>query len=150
MNLVLFGDTDEANLIARSAIKNGDHEKMEIVKKTDAIMHENSTHCTVYEYPMKNSEMNIGVAEIRGRYPEQGYAINHLCSEMGYILKGSGKLVAESGETTLSEGDVIYVPAGEQFFWSGTMTVVLSATPAWSPEQHETNLYPSFNNSIQS
>ena len=37
--------------------------------------------------------MNIGVAEIMRRYPDEGYAINHKCSEMGYVIKGSGKLL---------------------------------------------------------
>lgn len=41
---------------------------MECVKKQDAVKHENSPNCVVYEYPMKNSEMNIGVAEINQRY----------------------------------------------------------------------------------
>jgi len=63
---------------------------MEHVEKRNAIKHENSPQCIVYEYPMKNSEMNIGVAEITGRYPDHGYAINYKCSEMGYVLKGSG------------------------------------------------------------
>lgn len=106
---------------------------IEIVKKADAVQHANSPHCTVYEYPMKNSEMNIGVAEIEGRYPDQGYCVNHRCSEMGYILKGSGKLIAESGETTLSAGDVVYIPSGKKYYWEGTITVVVPCTPPGIP-----------------
>jgi hypothetical protein len=69
---------------------------MEFVKKEDAVKHVNSPNCTVYEYPMQNRELNIGVAEIKDRYPNHGYAINHECSEMGYVLKGTGKLITET------------------------------------------------------
>lgn len=60
---------------------------MEHVKKQDAVKHKNSSHCVVYEYPMRNSKMNIGVAEITRRYPDEGYAINHECIEMGTLCK---------------------------------------------------------------
>lgn len=110
---------------------------MEHVKKQDATKHTNSSGCIVYEYPMENGEMNIGVVEIACRYPEQGYAVNHQCSEMGYVLKGSGKLVTENREAVLSEGDVVYIPSGEKFYWEGNMTLALPATPAWNPAQHE-------------
>ncbi len=113
---------------------------MEYVSCESAVKHANSPRCTVYEYPMHNSEMNIGVAEITDRYPDEGYAINDQCSEMGYILKGSGKLVTETGEVNLAVGDVVYIPHGERYYWEGNMTVVLPATPAWHPEQHTTNL----------
>lgn len=111
---------------------------MEYVNHKSAVRHENSPNCIVYEYPMKNSEMNIGVAEIAHRYPDEGFAINHKCSEMGYITKGKGKLVTETKEVNLFVGDVVYIPHGEKYYWEGNMTVVLSATPAWHLEQHET------------
>jgi mannose-6-phosphate isomerase-like protein (cupin superfamily) len=113
---------------------------MEHVKYESAIIHASSTSCIVYEYPMKNAEMNIGVAEITHRYPDEGYAMNQKCSEMGYILKGSGKLVTEKSVAVLASGDVVYIPHGEKFYWEGNMTVILPCTPAWHPQQHETNL----------
>ena len=113
---------------------------MEYVSAQDAVKHANSPNCIVFEYPMKNSEMNIGVAEIMGRYPDEGYAINHKCSEMGYVLKGSGKLVTETAEVNLSAGDVVYIPFGEKYYWEGNMTLVVPATPAWYFEQHEMDI----------
>ena len=65
---------------------------MEYVNGKSAVKHTSSPSCIVYEYPMQNSEMNIALAEITHRYPNEGYAVNDKCSEMGYILKGSGKL----------------------------------------------------------
>ncbi len=111
--------------------------RIEYVKKHNALQHNPSPNCTVYEYPMQNSEMNIGVAEIHQRYPEHGFAVNHKCTEMGYILKGSGRLVTETENIALTAGDVVYIPRGEKYYWEGTLTVVIPATPAWYPEQHE-------------
>ena len=84
--------------------------------------------------------MNISVAEITLRYPDEGFAVNHKCSEMGYVLRGSGKLITENSEAALGAGDAVYIPHGEKFYWEGNMTVILPCTPAWYPEQHEPNL----------
>ena len=112
-------------------------ELMEYVKFEVAVRHANSSNCCAYEYPMQNAELNVGIVEIMTRYPDQGYAINHKCSEIGYILKGFGKLFTETTEVGLSCGDVVYIPRGEKYYWEGNMTLVVSSTPAWHPEQHE-------------
>jgi mannose-6-phosphate isomerase-like protein (cupin superfamily) len=136
-----FGVKDRINIRPLADARGYSKErKMEHVKYESAVMHENSPNCKVYEYVMKNAEMNIGVAEIAGRYPDEGYAMNNKCSEMGYILKGSGRLVTETDEATLGSGDVVYIPHGEKYYWEGNLTVALPCTPAWYPEQHETNL----------
>lgn len=110
---------------------------MEHVKKQEATQNTSSSNCIVYEFPMKTGKMNICVAEIAGRYPEQGYAINHQCSEMGYVLNGSGKLVTEGQEAVLSAGDAVYISPGEKYYWEGNITLVLPCAPAWTPAQHE-------------
>lgn len=112
---------------------------MEHIQLQDAVMHKNSENCIVYEYLTQNSEINIGVAEITGRYPDLGYAVNLNCTEMGYVTKGSGKLVTADRCVCLSEGDVVLIPKGEKYYWEGYMTVVLPVAPAWYPEQHLTN-----------
>ena len=106
----------------------------------DAIKHENSSQCTVYEYPTESAEMSIGVAEISGRYPDEGYALNHICSEMGYVLEGKGRLVTERQQMDLSPGDVVYIPPGEKFYWEGNFKMILPTSPAWNPEQHSQTL----------
>jgi mannose-6-phosphate isomerase-like protein (cupin superfamily) len=81
--------------------------------------------------------MSIAVVTLNGRYPDDGYAMNHTCNEMGYVLKGSGKLVTTKQEVILSEGDAVYIPAYEKYYWEGEMTLLLPTAPAWSLEQHE-------------
>jgi mannose-6-phosphate isomerase-like protein (cupin superfamily) len=113
---------------------------MEYVNLEAAVKQENSSNCIAYEYPMQNSEINVALVEITQRYPDQGYAINHKSSEIGYILKGSGKLFTETAKVVLSCGDVVYIPRGEKYYWEGNMILVVSSTPAWHPEQHQVNL----------
>lgn len=112
--------------------------QLEHVKQESRIKHTHSKNCTVYEYPMTNDSMNLAVAEITQRYPDQGYALNHTCHEMGYILKGSGKLVTEKQELCVSAGDAVYIPAGEKYYWEGDVTLLLPSTPPWHPEQYST------------
>lgn len=114
---------------------------MEYVKYDSAMKYDVSSNCSVYEYAMKNEKMTIGVAEITNRYPDQGFVVNNECSEMGYILKGSGKLVTETETVNLSERDVVFIPPGEKYYWEGKMTVILPTTPPWQPQQHEIILY---------
>ncbi len=52
---------DELNQNIKSAA-------IEYVHLKDAIKHSNSANCIVYEYPMENAELNIGVAELTNRY----------------------------------------------------------------------------------
>lgn len=56
--------SDHQNIILDLYVGIEPSAKMEYVKKQDSIKYDNSPNCTVYEYPMKNSEMNIGIAEI--------------------------------------------------------------------------------------
>jgi mannose-6-phosphate isomerase-like protein (cupin superfamily) len=112
---------------------------MEYVSLNDVVRKENSPSCIVYEYVTKSSEMNIALAEMTGRYPDEGYAVNEACSEMGYVLKGQGKLVTETRSVDLSAGDVVLIPSGEKYYWEGTMSVLVPVAPAWYPEQHKTN-----------
>lgn len=110
---------------------------MEYVPQTSSVKKVNSSMCTVYEYPMQNKQMDICVAEIKGRYPDSGFAINHKCSEMGYIVGGSGRLVTENEEVELSCGDAVYIPYGEKYYWEGDFSVALTSNPPWHFEQHE-------------
>ncbi len=110
---------------------------MEHITFENSKIHANSPNCIVREYPSSSKELNIAVGEITNRYPDSGYVVNEKCTEMGYVLKGSGRLVTETSEANLSEGDVVIIPAGEKYYWEGTMTVILPVSPAWFPEQHK-------------
>ncbi len=107
------------------------------IKHKDAIKHQNSSLCVAYEYPVEESDISIALAEVKGRYPDQGYAVNHSCTEMAYIIDGTGYLVTKNCSFEVNKGDVLYIPANEKFFWEGELTLILPTAPAWSLDQHE-------------
>lgn len=85
-----------------------------------------------------DAPLDLAEIEISGRYPEVGWACNRECHEMVRVLRGMGRLMLRGGEMTeLSEGDVVHVPAGQWFAWSGDMTIIMACSPAFSPEQYE-------------
>lgn len=110
---------------------------MKIIHKNQTKIFKNSEVCTAIEYPMDDKDINGAVIELSGRYPDKGRTVNLKCKEMAYIIKGSGRLVAEGEEIKLNERDLVLIEAGEKFFWEGNMTIFMPCTPAWYPEQYK-------------
>lgn len=110
---------------------------MKIIKKEQRKRFDNGSCCIAYEYPMEDRDINGAVIELSGKYPDKGWAVNTECKEMGYIISGSGKLVIESKEYQVSEGDLILINPGEKFYWQGNMKLFIPCTPAWNPQQYK-------------
>jgi hypothetical protein len=66
---------------------------MKIVFKNQATQKKNSSMCSVTEYPLNDSMLDIAIATIAGRYPENGRVINRECKELAYVQRGEGKIV---------------------------------------------------------
>lgn len=97
----------------------------------------NGETCVVSEYPLGDEGIDVAVAKIDGRYPDEGWARNKVSKEMAFVLKGQGKLVCEDEEVELSEGDAIFIVSGEKFYWEGKMSLLISCAPAWKYAQYE-------------
>ena len=111
---------------------------MEIIKKDNVMLVNNSKVCEVSEYSFKNKSMDLGIATITGRYPEKDYCVNTACKELVYVLEGSGKIVFEDEEVEFSEGDSVLIDSGEKYFWDTKYCkVALVCAPAWNLEQYE-------------
>jgi len=110
---------------------------MKIIHKDQAEKVSNNENCIVFEYPLGDKDINGAVVELKGRYPEKGRVVNLKCKELGYIIKGSGKIVIEDKEVLLHEGDLVLVEPGEKFFWDGNLVMFVPCTPAWYYEQHK-------------
>ena len=108
---------------------------MQVLHKNESQKHANASTCIVHEYPLGDTAINGAVAELNGRYPEQERVTNTACKELAYVIKGSGKIIVEDKETVLNQGDMVLIQAGEKYYWKGQMTLFLSCTPAWYPEQ---------------
>lgn len=110
---------------------------MYIIKKSHTITNKINDSFTATEYHSENKNINFGIVELSGRYPEEGRVMNEISTELVYIKAGSGKVVIEGVEDSVLAGDVVIIKPGEKYFWEGDFTFMISSTPAWNPEQHK-------------
>jgi hypothetical protein len=110
---------------------------MEIVKENMRRTLHPFPALTLHEYDMHESAIGGGVAELNGRYPENGFVTNEKTKELVYILSGTGKLLRPEAEISLSAGDMVLINAGDVYAWTGTMSLYLANTPRFDPAQHK-------------
>jgi mannose-6-phosphate isomerase-like protein (cupin superfamily) len=110
---------------------------MNVIHQSEANVFPNSAECIALEYPFGDPDINAVVIKLSGRYPETGFALNEKCKEMAYVIEGEGTFVTEKETVTLMAGDTVFIPAGEKYYWEGTMSMFVPCTPAWNPEQHK-------------
>ena len=111
---------------------------MKIIKSNDAEKGTDSNECKTIEYSFGDNDIDLGVATITGRYPEEGYCVNTICKELIYVLEGSGKIYFENESIEFSEGDSILIENNEKYYWKAKYCKVsMACTPSWSPEQYK-------------
>ena len=113
---------------------------MQIIKNNDAVKSANSDKCKTLEYSFNDKDIDLGIASITGRYPEEGFCVNTISKELIYVLDGNGELCFDQGGGIIKfqKGDAILIDANEKYYWKSSYCVVsMSCTPAWSPEQHK-------------
>jgi mannose-6-phosphate isomerase-like protein (cupin superfamily) len=108
---------------------------MRIIRKTESVPFSNSESCQVLEYDFQDDEAGIAVAEIKGRYPERGFAVNDRCKEIAYVISGNGKIGLRGGEAALAAGDTVLISEGDEYFWEGNFSIALFSAPAWNAKQ---------------
>ena len=110
---------------------------MQLIHFFEAKQYENAPSCTAYEYDTEGEDINIARIEIHGRYPLEGNAVNETVKELVYVEAGEGSISVNGGKPfILNKGDVLCIDAGETFYWEGSMILIISCTPAWTPEQY--------------
>lgn len=111
---------------------------MQFIKKSNAVKGANSDKCKTLEYSFKDKDMDLGIATITGRYPENGFCVNTISKELIYVLDGNGKLYFENNCIEFEEGDSILINSNEKYYWDSTYCIVsMNCTPAWNEEQHK-------------
>src|SRR3989344_2992798 len=78
-----------------------------------------------YEYPVLDEALHGAVVKLSGRYPLQGRVINEKCTEIGYVIEGSGKLIIEGKEIDFNEGDQLLIKPGERYYWEAQATMFM-------------------------
>ena len=109
-----------------------------LIKKSEAVKHQNSNDSTVWEYELPNKNISFATAFIDGRYPEIKRVVNLSCEEIYFIISGSGIIHSEKGNYEINEGDFYYFNKGEKYWVEGNkLSLALLNIPKWSPEQHK-------------
>ena len=107
-----------------------------IIKKEERFMHKNSEQCWAYEYLFGDKDVDIAYIEIKGRYPDEGLAMNDKIKEIILIIEGNGKIFIDGKENSVEEGDAILLLPKQKYFWQGNFKLAISCNPIWDPEQH--------------
>lgn len=111
---------------------------MKKVYLEEAIPGKNSEKCKTLEYSFQDSDIDLGIATITGRFPDKGYCYNEISKELIYVLEGTGKIVFETKEIPFKKGDAILIDQLEKYYWESNYCLIsMSCTPAWSEEQHK-------------
>ncbi len=92
---------------------------------------------TVFDYATKDSSLSGAVAEIRGRYPANGFVVNRKIKELAYVLEGEGYLLFPDDHRPLAQGDLVLFQANELFAWAGQMDLLIVTAPRFDPAQYE-------------
>ena len=111
---------------------------MQFIKKSNAVKGANSNKCETIEYSFNDKDMDLGIATITGRYPENGFCDNTISKELIYVLDGNGKLYFENNCIEFEEGDSILINSNEKYYWDSTYCIVsMTCTPGWNEDQHK-------------
>ena len=111
---------------------------MKVIKYNDALKGKNSDKCKTLEYSFMDKDIDLGIAIISGRYPDEGYGINLISKELIYVIEGSGTINFENEKIEFSEGDSILIEPNEKYYYDTEYCKIsMSCTPAWSMEQHK-------------
>lgn len=114
---------------------------MKVIKLDDAETGKNSEVCKTLEYSFGDREIDLGVATITGRFPENGFAYNEVSRELIYVIEGTGKLVFKDSIVEFKKADAILIMPGDRYFWETEYAVVtMNCAPSWSPDQHKIEL----------
>lgn len=111
---------------------------MEIIRNEEKELGQNIEICKTEEYSFKDKDIDLGVATIKGRYPDEGYCMNEISKELIYVLEGEGTLFLEDKEIAFKKGDAILINNNEKYYWtSSNCTISMTCTPAWNKNQYK-------------
>lgn len=111
---------------------------MKIIKYAEAEKGTNKDKCKTLEYPFGDNDINVGIAIITGRYPDEGYCMNTNCKQLVYVIEGEGDLNLKNEIIHFSKDDAILIDKNEKYYWNTNYCKVsMTCTPAWTVEQYK-------------
>jgi len=111
---------------------------MKVIKYEEAEKGKNSEKCKTLEYSFRDKDIDLGIATIQGRYPDEGYGVNLISKELIYVIEGKGFLNFEDRKVEFKEGDSILIEPNEKYYYDTEYCKIsMVCTPAWTIEQHK-------------
>jgi mannose-6-phosphate isomerase-like protein (cupin superfamily) len=110
--------------------------KAKLIKKENAVVIDLGTK-RIVKYTSQDKNLEINHMFMTGRQPEVEGTYNYetKCHFMIYILRGSGKFIAEDETFEVEEGDVIDFPVSTRFATEGNFEYLTVESPAFSLDQ---------------
>lgn len=109
---------------------------MELIREGEAKAFSHEHSATVRDYPTTDPSISGATAVINGRYPADGFVMNHHVKEMAFVMAGKGFLHMQGQDTPLAIGDMVLLQPQEAFAWSGQMTLFIATAPRFEAEQY--------------
>ena len=110
---------------------------MKKVAISDAQKFENAATCFGFEANFDDAPLNGALITVNGRYPEKGFVMNEVCSELAFVVRGNGKVCTASETIEFTLHDSVFLQPGEKFYWEGDFDIYTICSPAFYPEQHQ-------------
>ena len=80
---------------------------MKIIKSHSGEKKNNSSKCSIVEYSI-NSELDMAIAEISGREPINGFAMNSKSKEIAYVISGKGEVHFKNRSDAIEQAVVYF------------------------------------------
>lgn len=109
---------------------------MQIVKQKQTHRVDTSTTTSIEEYLMRDKNISGATVILSGRYPDAGYAVNHISHELAIVLSGSGFVGTQRKKIPIELGNCILIKPKEKFYWDGHMALFMVCAPSWKSTQH--------------
>jgi mannose-6-phosphate isomerase-like protein (cupin superfamily) len=101
-----------------------------IFKPTDAtILHKHGIDLTVF--PPTVPTANVVRVDVKEGHFQEFY--DKVSTYIYYIIKGTGTFVLNDTKEKAQAGDLVVVPPKTHIYYFGTMSMVLTVTPAFNP-----------------
>lgn len=110
-----------------------------VFKESEAHKITENPYSCFFEYPVSTQNISLGISEINGTYPLEGFAMDEKVEALWYVESGTGTITIENVRYQVSKGDMIHIRPGEKFSINGdALRLVVAGSPPWTTEQHKT------------
>lgn len=93
----------------------------------------------IFKYPTPTKRFDVAKMVLNGRHPKgkDTFVLEHDCSFVMFITKGTGRVFAGSEVFDVVPEDVVFVPSENKFAVEGNLEYITFDIPAYYKEQSE-------------